>query len=156
MTTSLNGVLVWILFYVIVDALSRSQNEISIFSLGVDLWGCILEAFPSDTWYQEVRVEVESRRTLDGRFIGYFLESGGLLWHLGCIYVLASGDLRTLILLEAHHAPYFSHVNIKNMYVDFRQLYFWVGMRHDVADFVSQCLECQRLNAKHQYLTCFL
>ena len=64
---------------VIVDALSRRQHEVLVMSLGVELWGHILEAFPSDTWYQEVRVEIESRRTLEGRFLGYMLESDGLL-----------------------------------------------------------------------------
>ena len=48
-------------------------------SLGVDLRGCILEALPSDTWYQEVREEIESRRTLEGRFTSYMLESDRLL-----------------------------------------------------------------------------
>ena len=36
---------------VIVDILSRRQHEISVLSLGVDLWGHILEVLPSDTWY---------------------------------------------------------------------------------------------------------
>ncbi len=36
-------------------------------------------ALPSDTWYQGVRSEIESRCTLEGRFLGYFLESDGLL-----------------------------------------------------------------------------
>ena len=71
---------------------------ISMLSLGVDLRGHILEAFPSDTWYQEVRVEIESRQALEGRFLGYFLKLDGLLQHLGCIYVLLLGDLCTFIL----------------------------------------------------------
>ena len=66
-----------------------------------------MKALPSDTWYQEVRAEIESGRTLEGRFLGYVIESDGLLRHLGRIYVPMSGDLRTLILLEAHCAPLF-------------------------------------------------
>ena len=48
-------------------------------SFGVDLWSFILEALPSDTWYQEVRAEIKSRCTLEGRFLGYMLEFDGLL-----------------------------------------------------------------------------
>ena len=36
---------------VVADALSMRQHEISVLSLGVDLWGHMLEAFLSDTWY---------------------------------------------------------------------------------------------------------
>ena len=67
-------------------------------SLGVDLRGRILEALPSDTWYQEVRAGIKSRRTLARRFLGYVLEFDGLLRHLGRIYVPVLGGLRTLVL----------------------------------------------------------
>ena len=88
----------------------------------MDLQGHILEVFPSDTWYQELRVEIESERTLEGRFSGYVLESNGLLHHLGCIYVPMLGDLRTLVLSEAHRAPYSAHPGVKKMHADLKQL----------------------------------
>ena len=133
----------------IVDALSRRWHEILVLYMGVDLWGRILEAFPSDTSYKEVKAEIESKCTLKGRFLGYSLESDGLLWHFGHIYVLVSSDLCTLILSKAHCAPYFMHLGVKKMHIDLKQLYFWVGMRHDVADFVARCLECQRVKVEH-------
>ena len=105
---------------VIVDDLSRRRHEISILSLGVDLRGHILEVFPSDTWYQEVRVEVESRCTLERRFSRYSLEFDGLLHHLGRIYVPVLGDLHTLVFLEAHCVPYSIHPSIKKMYANLR------------------------------------
>lgn len=37
------------------------------------------------------------------------------------------------------------------MYADLKQLYFWARMRHNVADFVSICLECQRVKAEHHH-----
>ena len=93
-------------------------------SLEVDLQGLILEALPGDTWYQEVRVEIESGHTLKGRFLGYVLEFDGLLHHLGCIYVHMLGDICTLVSSEAHHAPYSTHPRVKKMHVDLIQLYF--------------------------------
>ena len=53
-----------------------------------------------------------------------------------------SSDLRTLVLLEVHHALYSAHPSVKKMHVDLKKLYFWARMRRDVADFVAQCLEC--------------
>ena len=105
---------------VIMDSLTRRQHEKSFLSLGVDLQGCILEVFPSDTWYQEVRVKIESKRTLEGGFSNFSLESNGLLLHLGHIYVPMSGDLFTLIFLEAHRAPYSTHPGVKKMHANLR------------------------------------
>lgn len=137
---------------IIVDSLRRRWHEISILSLEVDLWGYILEALPSDTWYQEVRADIDSRCTLEGRFLGYFLDSDGRLRHLGYIYVSTSGNLYISIFLEAHHAPYFAHLGIKKMHLDLRHFLFWVGMRKNKIYFVSRCLECPRMKAKHQHL----
>ena len=36
------------------------------------------------------------------------------------------------------------------MYQDLKQLYWWNGMKKDVADFVSRCLTCQQVKAEHQ------
>ena len=105
---------------VVTDALSRRRHEVSVMSLGVDLWGRILEAFPSDTWYQEVRAEIESERTLEWRFLGYFLESDGQLWHLGHIYVPVLDDLCALVLLKVHNAPYSTHLGVKKMHADLK------------------------------------
>ena len=103
-----------------------------------------------------MRAEIESRRTLEGRFSCYVLESDGLLHHMGCIYVPMLGDFRTLVFFEVHHAPYSTHPSVKKMHVDLKQLYFWEGMRCDVTDFVARCLECQRVKAEHQHPTSLL
>ena len=79
-----------------------------------------MEAFPSDTWYQEVRREIEFRHTLEGIFLGYVLESNGLLHLMGHIYVLALGDFHTLVLFEVHCAPYFAHPSVKKMHADLK------------------------------------
>ena len=109
---------------VVANAFSRRRHGISFLSLGVDLWDRILEALPSDTWYHEVRTEIESRRTLEGRFLGYSLEFDGLLPHFVHIYVLVSGDLHTLVLLATHYALYSTHPGVKKINVDLKKLYF--------------------------------
>lgn len=38
------------------------------------------------------------------------------------------------------------------MYANLRSLYFWAGMKRDIAKFVVRCLECQRVKEKHQHL----
>ena len=53
---------------------------------------------------------------MEGKFLDYFLESNGLLRYLGRIYVLLLDELHTLILAEAHHAPYSIHPSVKKMH----------------------------------------
>jgi hypothetical protein len=36
------------------------------------------------------------------------------------------------------------------MYWDLREHYWWNGMKKEVAQFVQQCLTCQRVKAEHQ------
>lgn len=104
--------------------------------------GQILAALPTDRLYQEVRSEIESGRPLEGQFAGYVLESDGILWHLGRIYVPHVESLRTLIMTEAHRALYSAHPGVKKMHVDLEQLYFWPGMKCDIANYLLRCLEC--------------
>ena len=52
-------------------------------------------------------------------------------------------DLRRIILEEAHNSKYIVHPGSTKMYQDLKQLYWWEGMKRDVANFVSHCLVCQ-------------
>ncbi|KAA3474119.1 reverse transcriptase [Gossypium australe] len=59
-------------------------------------------------------------------------------------------ELRQMILWEAHSSPYAMHPGGNKMYRDLRELYWWPGLKHEVTDFVSKCLTCQQVKAKHQ------
>lgn len=50
--------------------------------------------------------------------------TNGLLCHHGCVYVPHFGDLRELIIVEAHRAPYVAHPGVKKMHTDLRKLFF--------------------------------
>lgn len=134
------------------DALSHRWHEVATLSLGVDLSERILGVLPRDTWYLDVRVVAESGRPLEGRYSGYTLESHCLLRHLGWIYVPPLEGLHILIMTEAHHAPYSAHPGVKKMHTDLRQIYHWAGMKCEIADFVSKCLEYQQMKVEHQHL----
>ena len=133
------------------DALSHRRHVISSMTLSVDLRSQILQALPTDSWYQEVCREIDSGRTLEGNFSDYVLESDGLLRHSRRIYVPLLDDIFTLILSEAHRAPYSAHPGVKKMHVDLRRLFYWSGMKRDISDFLARCLECQRVKAEHQH-----
>ena len=98
-----------------------------------------------------VRSVIESGSILEGRYEGYSINSIGLLVFRGRVYIPKVGELRNLVLSEAHKAPYSAHPSVKKMNADLKQHYYWPGMKRDIADFVAQCLECQRVKAEHQH-----
>ena len=58
------------------------------------------------------------------------------------MYIPKEGDLREAILREAHRAHYCVHLGVKKMYADMKKLFLCAGMKSDVVDFVSKCIEC--------------
>nr|GEZ54560.1 putative reverse transcriptase domain-containing protein [Tanacetum cinerariifolium] len=50
------------------------------------------------------------------------------------------GGIRKLIMHEAHTLRYSVHPGADKMYYDLRDLYWWPGMKRDIAEYVSKCL----------------
>nr|GEV53911.1 putative reverse transcriptase domain-containing protein [Tanacetum cinerariifolium] len=51
---------------------------------------------------------------------------------------------------EAHTFRYSIHPGADKMYYDLRDLYWWPGMKRDIAEYVSRCLTCSKTKAEHQ------
>lgn len=94
---------------------------------------------------------MHSGKILEGHFEGYSVNPEGLLLYRWGVYVPELGDLRELVMVEAHKAPYSAHPGFKKMHADLKQHYYWPGMKRDIADFVARRLECQRIKAEHQH-----
>ncbi|GJU72632.1 putative reverse transcriptase domain-containing protein [Tanacetum coccineum] len=76
--------------------------------------------------------------------------SNRTLYYLDQIYVPLKGDVRTLVMDEAHKSKYFVHLGADKMYYDLRDRYWWLGMKKDIAEYVSKCLTCLKVKAEHQ------
>ncbi|GJT32465.1 putative reverse transcriptase domain-containing protein [Tanacetum coccineum] len=76
--------------------------------------------------------------------------SDGALYYLDRIWVPLTGDVRTLIMDEAHKSKYSVHLRADKMYYDLRDMYRWPGMKKDIALYVCKCLTCSKVKAKHQ------
>ena len=58
--------------------------------------------------------------------------------------------LRYRILKEAHGSLFSIHSGSTKMYHDLWEIYWWEGLKKDIAEFVTKCLSCQQVKAEHQ------
>ncbi|GJY96423.1 reverse transcriptase domain-containing protein [Tanacetum coccineum] len=77
-------------------------------------------------------------------------KEGESLYFMDRIWVPLIGDVRTIIMDEAHKSKYSVHPGADKMYYDLRDRYWWPGMKRDIATYVSKCLTCSKVKAEHQ------
>ena len=66
------------------------------------------------------------------------------------IWVPLTGNVRTLIMDEAPTTRYSVHPGANKMYHDLKDMYLWLGMKKDIAIYVSKCLTCSKVKAEHK------
>jgi hypothetical protein len=74
----------------------------------------------------------------------------GFLCYKGRICVPADSELKEVIMKEAHETPYSIHPGGPKMYQDFKEQFWWHGMKREIASYISKCDICQRVKAEHQ------
>ncbi|GJR99516.1 putative reverse transcriptase domain-containing protein [Tanacetum coccineum] len=60
------------------------------------------------------------------------------LYYLDRIWVPLKGDVRTLVMDEAHKPKYSVHPRADNMYYDIRDRHLWSGMKKDIAVYLPK------------------
>ncbi|GKB83188.1 putative reverse transcriptase domain-containing protein [Tanacetum coccineum] len=136
---------------VVADALSRKEwmkmRRARAMSMTIhsSIKARILEA--QSEAYKGANTLAEMLKGLDKQFERK--EDGGL-YLAERIWVPVYGNLRTLIMNKAYTTKYFVHPGADKMYYDLRDLYWWPGMKKDIALYVSKCLTCSKVKAEHQ------
>nr|GEY42260.1 hypothetical protein [Tanacetum cinerariifolium]GEY43375.1 hypothetical protein [Tanacetum cinerariifolium] len=63
--------------------------------------------------------------------------SDGTLYYLDRVWVPLKGDVRTLIMDEAHKSKFYVHPGADEMYYDLGDRYWWPSMKKDIAEYKS-------------------
>ena len=79
-----------------------------------------------------------------------FYLQDGVLYFKGRFCVPNVPEFKATILEEAHHTKYTVHPGNTKMYHNLKARYWWNGMKREIAKYVSRCLVCQKVKAKHQ------
>ncbi|GJS24935.1 putative reverse transcriptase domain-containing protein [Tanacetum coccineum] len=77
-------------------------------------------------------------------------QDDGGIYFFDRIWIPSVGGIRKLIMDEVHTSRYSVHPSTNKMYYDLRDLYWWPGMKRDIAEYVSKCLTCSKIKAEYQ------
>ncbi|GJR52252.1 putative reverse transcriptase domain-containing protein [Tanacetum coccineum] len=136
---------------VVADALSRKERlkprRVRAMSITIHsgLKTKILEAHGEAS--KDLKAPAEWLRGLEKHFERR--DDGGI-YFFDRIWIPSVGGVRKLIMDEAHTSRYSIHPGADKMYHDLRDLYWWPGMKRDIAEYVSKCLTCSKIKAEHQ------
>ncbi|GKB59874.1 putative reverse transcriptase domain-containing protein, partial [Tanacetum coccineum] len=117
---------------VVADALSRKErvNPKRVRAMNMTLQSCIND-----------RILTAQKEAMD-EFAGLqkgldeMIEqrSDGTFYYLDRIWVPLKGEVKNLIMNEAHKSKYSVHPGADKMYYDLRDRYWWPGMKKDIAE----------------------
>jgi hypothetical protein len=136
---------------VVADALSRKTYANS-------MCYAIIHTSMTSTLVDDIRkwqVEaLKSNRVKRERMVGYVQylaeDNRGLKVFKDRVWIPKLGDIRELVLAEAHKSRMSVHPGSTKMYYDLRSEYWWPGMKRDIALYVEQCVTCSQVKAEHQ------
>ncbi|GJY38606.1 putative reverse transcriptase domain-containing protein [Tanacetum coccineum] len=136
---------------VVTDALSRKERvkpkQVRAMAMTIQskVKGMILasqgEAFDQENVMDERLHGLDHQMERKGDMSLYFMDQ---------IWVPLVGGVRTVIMDEAHKSRYFVHPGADKMYYDLRDMYWWSGMKMDIATYVNECLNCAKVKVEHQ------
>ena len=101
---------------------------------------------------QQVDVALVDHITMvnQGNGGNFEIDENGILRFKGRVCVPEVSELKKSILEEGHRSGLSIHPGATKMYQDLKKLFWWAGMKRDVAKFVYACLTCQKSKIEHQ------
>ncbi|GJV13910.1 putative reverse transcriptase domain-containing protein [Tanacetum coccineum] len=75
----------------------------------------------------------------------------GEIYFFDRIWIPSVGGVRKLIMDEAHTSRYSVHPGADKMYYDLRDLYWWPGIKRDIAEYLAVFLRVLRLKPKSEH-----
>ena len=113
-----------------------------------DLLNRVLVAQKND---EKISTIVSQNR--EGKETEFSVNEDGSSYYRDRVCVPNDDELEKSILEEAHSGSFAMHLNSTKMYQDLKTSYWWFGIKRDVSEFVTKCMVCEKVKAKHQVLS---
>jgi hypothetical protein len=68
-----------------------------------------------------------------------------VIWFKDRLCVPDIKSIRELILKEAHETAYSIHHGSEKIYQYLKKIFWWYGMKREIAEYVARCDSCQRI-----------
>jgi hypothetical protein len=81
------------------------------------------------------------------------LEADGILLYKNRVYIPSVQGLKLAILREMHNVPYAGHPGYQKTVATVMSHYFWPGMKKEIVEYITKCMECQKVKAEHRHPT---
>ncbi|XP_044476613.1 uncharacterized protein LOC123204119 [Mangifera indica] len=126
------------------DALSRlPEASLSLHSISAGHWiegEVIDQEVRSDSRYKQIIQQLLQ----DPSSHANFLLKNGTLFYKNRLVMLSSSALLPALLREFHSSPFGGHSGFFRTYKKITAVFFWIGMKKCIRDFVAHCEICQR------------
>jgi hypothetical protein len=139
----------------VVDALSRSVKMIHLAAVStceMDVRERVKSAQEIDAFFKTVKLYLEQEPT-GMKYEGYQLLNDGLLTYKGRLYIPNCDDLKRFMMDKLQKIPYIGHLGYQKMITTTRKLFYWLGLKKDIVDYLDKCLECYQVKEEHQHPT---
>ena len=83
----------------------------------------------------------------------YKLETDGIILYNNRVYIPNVQSLKLAILREMHNVPYAGHPRYQKTVATVKSHYFWLGMKKEIAAYITRCTECQKVKDEHRHPT---
>ena len=79
------------------------------------------------------------------------MEANGLLIYKDRVYIPNVQELKLAILKEIHNVTYVGHPGYQKTVAVVKSHYFWPGMEREIAEYITRCMEFQKVKAEHRH-----
>jgi len=125
--------------------MSSQSVKLGMLKIDNEFFNSIKEAQKTDV--KLVDLMVRNNQTEDSDFK---VDDQGVLRFQNRICIPDNAEMKKMILEESHRSNLSIHPGATKMYHDLKKLFWWSGLKQDVAQFVYACLICQKSKVEHQ------
>ena len=129
---------------VVVDALSRKDEEVKTYTISVT----VLDSL--DEIGGEYAKDPDTCALINDHNQGPKLKwRNDILWYKGRIYLSPTSRFKTKVLKKYHDSPAAGNVVFFKTYYNAKESFHWKGMYKDIQKYVAECDTCQRNKSKN-------